>query len=165
MPPADQEGLGETDEHYKEGVVRLQDFIYCNEYSNNVCLVCLEAIAPGAAVWTCRDSCFCMLHLVCAQGWANQQLKAAAAKAASQAANPDLYASGPGMHSFPSLTSENACHSFAEPQHWLRQYADILLDLQANVHIAPIKAIANLNRRLHVHPGSLCCRRHRIGKV
>ena len=93
--PADQEGLGETNEQYKEGVVRLQDFISCNEYSNNVCLVCLETIAPGAAVWTCRTSCFCMLHLVCAQGWANQQLKTAAAKAASQAANPDLYASGP----------------------------------------------------------------------
>ncbi len=62
-----------------------------------MCLICLEPIAPNAAVWTCRESCFCVLHLVCAQGWAAQQLKAAAAKAASQAANPDLYA-------FPMLT-------------------------------------------------------------
>ena len=112
---------------------RLQDFISCNEYSNNVCLVCLEAIAPGAAVWTCRNSCFCMLHLVCAQGWANQQLKTAAAKAASQAANPDLYASGL-QHALHSLTSEKACHSFAEPHYWLHKYPDVLLDLQLNVH-------------------------------
>ena len=87
MDCADDDGR-EIDEHYKEGIARLQDFISTNEYSNNVCLVCLEQIAPHAAVWTCREACFCMLHLTCAQGWANQQLRAAAAKASSQAANP-----------------------------------------------------------------------------
>lgn len=94
LVPADLEGR-EVDEQYKEGIARLQDFISSNEYCNNVCLVCLEQIAPDAAVWTCRESCFCVLHLVCAQGWAKQQLNAAAAKANSQAANPDLYASCP----------------------------------------------------------------------
>ena len=94
LVPADLEGR-EVDEQYKEGIARLQDFISSNEYCNNVCLICLEQIAPDAAVWTCRESCFCMLHLVCAQGWAKQQLNAGAAKANSQAANPDLYASCP----------------------------------------------------------------------
>ena len=83
------------DEQYKEGIARLEDFISSNEYGNGVCLICLEQIPPNGAVWTCRESCFCMLHLVCAQGWAAQQLKAAAAKATSQAANPDLYAPPP----------------------------------------------------------------------
>ncbi|CAK0742649.1 hypothetical protein CVIRNUC_001411 [Coccomyxa viridis] len=88
----------EIGEQYKEGIARLQDFISTNEYSSNVCLVCLEQIAPHAAVWTCHEACFCMLHLMCAQGWANQQLRAAAAKASSQAANPDL-SHGPASHS------------------------------------------------------------------
>lgn len=96
---ADDDGR-EIDDHYKEGIARLQDFISTNEYSNNVCLVCLEQIAPHAAVWTCRDACFCMLHLMCAQGWANQQLRAAAAKASSQAANPDRCAPSSSTHAY-----------------------------------------------------------------
>ena len=46
-----------------------------------VCIVCLEEIAVADAVWACKRACHVLLHLVCAQGWARQQLAAAALRA------------------------------------------------------------------------------------
>lgn len=62
--------------------------------------VCLEPLAPDAAVWHCSGGaanpgggCFCVVHLLCAQAWArSQQADAAARAAALAAAPPDLCA-------------------------------------------------------------------------
>lgn len=65
--------------------------------------MCLEPLAPDAAVWHCSggaaspgSGCFCVVHLLCTQAWArSQQADAAARAAALAAAPPDLCASFP----------------------------------------------------------------------
>lgn len=57
-----------------------------------MCLICLEPIPADAAIWACRASCHCCLHLLCAQAWARQQLQAAVGRAQRSIDNPDLCA-------------------------------------------------------------------------
>lgn len=87
-------------EVYSEGISRLRERILSSQSCADVCLICLESIGPDAAVWTCRRSCHCMLHLLCAQGWARQQLQTAAALAHANTEQPDLCAPPPMPDAF-----------------------------------------------------------------
>ncbi|CAG9463242.1 unnamed protein product [Pedinophyceae sp. YPF-701] len=42
------------------------------------CMICLEDVERDDAVWSCREGCYCVMHLQCAQGWARQQIDLAA---------------------------------------------------------------------------------------
>ncbi|CAL8460554.1 g83 [Coccomyxa elongata] len=86
---------GPGSEVYSEGISRLLEQIQSTQSCADVCLICLENIAPNAAVWTCQKSCHVLLHLICAQAWARQQLQSAAALARAAAEQPDL-SQGPG---------------------------------------------------------------------
>ncbi|BDA41625.1 NF-X1-type zinc finger protein NFXL1 [Coccomyxa sp. Obi] len=86
---------GPGTEVYSEGINRLREQIQSTQSCADVCLICLENIAPDAAVWTCQKSCHVLLHLICAQAWARQQLQSAAALARAAAEQPDL-SLGPG---------------------------------------------------------------------
>ncbi|EIE25322.1 hypothetical protein COCSUDRAFT_65191 [Coccomyxa subellipsoidea C-169] len=81
---------GPGGEVYSVGLSRLREQISSTQACADVCLVCLENIAPDAAVWTCRRSCHVLLHLICAQAWGHQQLQQAAAAARASAEHPDL---------------------------------------------------------------------------
>ncbi len=83
---------GPGSEVYSEGISRLREQIQSTQRCADVCLICLENIAPDAAVWTCQKSCHVLLHLICAQAWARQQLQSAAALARAAAEQPDLCA-------------------------------------------------------------------------
>lgn len=83
---------GPGGEVYSVGLSRLREQISSTQACADVCLVCLENIAPDAAVWTCRRACHVLLHLICAQAWGHQQLQQATAAARASAEHPDLCA-------------------------------------------------------------------------
>ena len=90
-----------------------------------VCLVCLEAIPKDAPTWACRDSCHVVLHLLCAQAWARQQLRAAAARAADPSSNPDLCAltalpcrMSPGIVPLACMATAITTEAKHKDEHW-----------------------------------------------
>jgi NF-X1-type zinc finger protein NFXL1 len=99
-----EEGAGgdaalHDDEVYKAGMARVREHIASAQGAcTSVCLVCLEAIPADGAVWACRRGCHALLHLLCAQAWARQQLQTAAARTHASAESPDLCAPPHRLH-------------------------------------------------------------------
>lgn len=76
----------DTDEHFKEAIQRVRDHLHSSQSSAAVCLICLEHMKNEDAVWHCSKGCCCVLHLLCIQAWARQQLAAASYKASQDTA-------------------------------------------------------------------------------
>lgn len=38
-----------------------------NGSESSACLICLGAIRPSEAVWSCRQGCYAVLHMTCMQ--------------------------------------------------------------------------------------------------
>lgn len=62
----------EQQQHMKDcdeanSLARLKQHLSSQHSRMAVCLICLEDIEADAAVWECRQSCYCMVHLLCIQ--------------------------------------------------------------------------------------------------
>ncbi|KAK9842016.1 hypothetical protein WJX81_004295 [Elliptochloris bilobata] len=95
-------GEGADDAGFDDALARVRRHLADAAARSAACLVCLEPLAPDAAVWHCSGGaaspgggCFCVVHLLCAQAWArSQQADASARAAALAAAPPDLSTPG-----------------------------------------------------------------------
>lgn len=80
----------EADPELEEGLRRVQEHIVGAQSEAAACLICLEGISHTDAVWHCSEGCHEVVHLMCIQAWARQQLSAAQAKA-QQRLNPERF--------------------------------------------------------------------------
>jgi hypothetical protein len=55
------------DSYFSQGLARVQEFLDGSAGDSSSCLICLSAISPTDAVWSCQGSCFALYHLNCAQ--------------------------------------------------------------------------------------------------
>ena len=56
-----------VDQVFLSGLARIEEDLAGSQNDCSVCLICLEDLHPDDAVWTCRDGCYCLFHLVCIQ--------------------------------------------------------------------------------------------------
>jgi hypothetical protein len=55
------------DSYFSQGLARVQEFLDGSAGDSSSCLICLSAISPTDAVWSCQQSCYALYHLNCAQ--------------------------------------------------------------------------------------------------
>ncbi|KAK9814014.1 hypothetical protein WJX73_009179 [Symbiochloris irregularis] len=87
---AEYQGLQEAqqkDSDDSHTLARLKQHLSGQHSRMAVCLICLEDIEADAAVWECRQSCYCMVHLLCIQAWGRQQIQSSTARASQSEAN------------------------------------------------------------------------------
>jgi NF-X1-type zinc finger protein NFXL1 len=51
----------------QEGVERVKEHLLSATGQAASCMICLEGIRPEDPVWSCRDSCYAVVHLPCIQ--------------------------------------------------------------------------------------------------
>jgi hypothetical protein len=51
---------------FSRGLARVKEYL-AGGGDSSVCLICLGAIRPSEAVWSCGDSCYAVMHMVCVQ--------------------------------------------------------------------------------------------------
>ncbi|GAB4819935.1 hypothetical protein N2152v2_006981 [Parachlorella kessleri] len=79
----------QDDSAFQEGIQRVEEQLLSMQGEAAACLICLEDIDASDPIWHCIGGCYEMVHLVCIQSWARQQLATAQAKAEQLRLHPD----------------------------------------------------------------------------
>ena len=74
-------GSAEEGRAFEDGLQRVQEHLLSAQSEAAACLICLDSIKPSDPIWHCQEGCFEVVHLMCIQAWARQQLGAAELRA------------------------------------------------------------------------------------
>ncbi|KAJ9527059.1 hypothetical protein QJQ45_025235 [Haematococcus lacustris] len=80
-------GGSQRDAVFQQGLARVREFLAGSSGDASACLICLSAIKPREAVWSCAAGCCALYHLPCIQAeqeWARNQVDQAVLKALSK---------------------------------------------------------------------------------
>jgi NF-X1-type zinc finger protein NFXL1 len=155
---------GAEDAAFADGVDRVREHLLGSSDGVAACLICLENIRPADPIWHCcggaaapSTGCYAVLHLVCVQSWARQQLGAAAAKAAA-AGPPDRAAPPPPPPAWACPKCRHA-YSLAEVPSGYRCYCGQESDPPFDPWNAPHSCGGQCNRQSPAcgHPCVLLC--------